>query len=797
MKRHLLLIILIPLLMSCEKEQNIKTVSPSQVPVDITWSLDSIDAASQQISYVTFLIENNAGKDLSSTNWTLHFNQLGGSPIMKSFPTDISVIHKTGDYFVLKPMALWQALPDGASKKISFALSGILDKFSESPKGIFIVIDGQATNIPDAKINGINTEVLAANNPYTDEDRYQDYSKLKILPKEKLLPIIPSPSVYESKKGKYTVGSSMTVGGSLNAPKAIASLQRYASKLDIKTSTSNFTPNISLKSSSAIPPESYIMDIDDSGIVVQAADNKGAFYAMQSLAQLLITSQLENNGNIELDFCHIEDTPRFAYRGMHLDVVRSFHSKEAVKSVLDQMSFFKLNKFQFHITDDEGWRIEIPELPELTTIGAKRGYTEDERDHLFPFYGSGADPETSYGSGYYTQEDYIDIIQYAHERNIEVIPEIDVPGHARAAIKAMSVRHDRLIAAGKTEEAKKYLLHDSEDKSKYTSAQGYRDNVECVCQEGTYNFMELALETMVDLHKKANVPLTTIHVGGDEIPHGVWTESPVCDDFIQSNTKLNKPADLQVYFFNKLKEVLNKHNLIMGGWEEVLLAHDEKGHNTTEINYEMIDDQTLAYVWNSKWGWGREDMVYKLANAGAKVIMCNSSSYYFDMAYDQNPNEVGLSWSGYSNSKTIYSTDPTNIFKLANLDLNLAPSDLSNIASKTSLTSSGRPNLLGIQAQLWSETINKEEYIEYLMFPKMFAFAERAWSSEGQWMKSQNLTEADQQFDVSWNVFANTIGQRGLPMINKAFDGVNHRSPQIGTSKEGQKNIQFPGYKEE
>ena len=106
---------------------------------------------------------------------------------MKSFPTDISVIHKTGDYFVLKPMALWQGLPDGASKKISFALSGILDKFSESPKGIFIVIDGQATNIPDAKINGINTEVLAANNPYTDEDRYQDYSKLKILPKENLL----------------------------------------------------------------------------------------------------------------------------------------------------------------------------------------------------------------------------------------------------------------------------------------------------------------------------------------------------------------------------------------------------------------------------------------------------------------------------------------------------------------------------------------------------------------------------------------------------------------------------------
>ncbi len=138
----------------------------------------------------------------------------------------------------------------------------------------------------------------------------------------------------------------------------------------------------------------------------------------------------------------------------------------------------------------------------------------------------------------------------------------------------------------------------------------------------------------------------------------------------------------------------------MGGWEEVLLAHDEKGHNTTDINYEMIDDQTLAYVWNSKWGWGREDMVYKLANAGAKVIMCNSSAYYFDMAYDQNPDEIGLSWSGYSNTKTIYSTDPLNIFKLANLDLNLAPLDISNVASKVSLTATGKTkSILGYTCQ--------------------------------------------------------------------------------------------------
>ncbi|MFT4568387.1 MAG: hexosaminidase [Saprospiraceae bacterium] len=794
MLKHFLILSVLVTLLSCDSKSDTEAEFLSSIPVNISWYLDSINMNPNQISYVTFLIENQSGQELTSTNWSLHFNQLGGAPIMKSFPTEISVVNQTGDYFILKPMALWQPLANGSSMKISFSMAGILDKFSESPKGIFVVIDGKAFNIPNAKTQGINTTILAKNNPYTNEDRYMDYSKLKELPKEQLLPFIPSPSIFNKNSGKYSIDKNISIGGSLDAPTAIAALKRHSQILNIAVTKSEDSATIILEPSNSISSEGYIMDINESGITIKASDDKGAFYAIQSLSQMLIIAQIENNGKIELNYSHIEDVPRFGYRGMHLDVVRSFHSKEAVKKVLDQMAFFKLNKFQFHITDDEGWRIEIPELPELTTIGAKRGYTLDEREHLFPSYGSGANPETSYGSGFYTQADYIEIIQYAHERNIEVIPEIDVPGHARAAIKAMTVRHDRLMTEGKTAEAKRYLLNDSEDASKYTSAQGYSDNVVCVCQEGAYNFMELVLEAIVDLHKEANVPLNTIHVGGDEIPHGVWTDSPVCDAFINSNPALNKPADLQVYFFNKLKAVLNKHNLIMGGWEEVLLAHDEKGHNTTDINYDMIDDQTLAYVWNSKWGWGREDMVYKLANAGAKVIMCNSSAYYFDMAYDQNPDEIGLSWSGYSNTKTIYSTDPLNIFKLANLDLNLAPIDLSNIASKASLTSTGKTNLLGIQAQLWSETVNKEEYIEYLMFPKVFGFAERAWSSEGSWMNLQKSKKVDAQFDESWNVFANTVGQRGLPMIMKAFDGVNYREPQIGISKEGKRNIQFPGY---
>ncbi len=211
MTKHLLFIVLAILMLSCDNEQETKSDPSSTSPINITWSLDSISISPDQISYVTFLVDNQSGQELTSTNWSLHFNQLGGAPIMKSFPTDISVVNQTGDYFILKPMALWQPLANGSSKKISFAMAGILDKYSESPKGIFIVIDGKAKNVANAQIEGINPEILAKTNPYTNEDRYQDYSKLKELPKDQLLSIIPSPAMYERKSGKYSFGNTLTI----------------------------------------------------------------------------------------------------------------------------------------------------------------------------------------------------------------------------------------------------------------------------------------------------------------------------------------------------------------------------------------------------------------------------------------------------------------------------------------------------------------------------------------------------------------------------------------------------------
>jgi len=134
------------------------------------------------------------------------------------------------------------------------------------------------------------------------------------------------------------------------------------------------------------------------------------------------------------------------------------------------------------------------------------------------------------GSGFYTEADFIEILQYAHRRHIEVIPEIDVPGHARAAIKSMGIRAERLLAEGKTDEANQYLLHDPEDQSIYNSAQNYNDNVLCICQESTYNFLEVVVSRVVKLFEMADVPLRALHTGGDEVPGGAWEKSPICQE---------------------------------------------------------------------------------------------------------------------------------------------------------------------------------------------------------------------------------------------------------------------------
>lgn len=230
------------------------------------------------------------------------------------------------------------------------------------------------------------------------------------------------------------------------------------------------------------------------------------------------------------------------------------------------MSVYKLNHLDLKLTDDEGWRLEIPGLPELTEVGAKRGYTLDEQDRLIPMYGSGADGGET-GNGFLSRTEFINLIQYARVRNVTVIPQISFPSHARAAVVSMEARRQWFLAAGDDAAAEEFALIDPEDKSLYRSAQLYNDNVINICRESSYVFFEKVVNEIVGMYNDANVRLKQFSIGADELPYGVWQASPMCADKISDTYTLSDLYDTNVL---RLKGILNKHSIVLSGWEDFL-----------------------------------------------------------------------------------------------------------------------------------------------------------------------------------------------------------------------------------
>ena len=261
------------------------------------------------------------------------------------------------------------------------------------------------------------------------------------------------------------------------------------------------------------------------------------------------------------------------------------------------------NQSDLKLTDDEGWRLEIPGLSELTEVGAKRGYTLDEQNRLIPMYGSGADGGKT-GNGFLSQQDFIDLLQYARVRNVTVIPQISFPSHARAAVVSMEARRQRFLAAGDEAAAEEFALMDPEDKSVYRSAQLYNDNTINICRESSYAFFEKVVGEVVGMYAAANVKLTQFSIGADELPYGVWQASPLCADKISDKRTLSDLYDANVL---RLKGILNKQGVVLSGWEDFLLEHSEQSQSETLIKEERYNYEVIPYVWNNIWSGGRDE----------------------------------------------------------------------------------------------------------------------------------------------------------------------------------------------
>ncbi|MGZ5198208.1 MAG: family 20 glycosylhydrolase [Telluria sp.] len=534
--------------------------------------------------------------------------------------------------------------------------------------------------------------------------------------------------------------------------------------------------------SSGAPAEAYMIEILSERIRVRGASAHGVFNGVQTLGQLLAPA----TGAVPVG--RVLDAPRFAYRGLMLDVARHFASVATVLRLLDCMALYKLNRFHFHLTDDEGWRLAIDGLPELTDIGSRRGVPEDGRAALQPSFGSGADVALSAGTGHYSADDFIVILRHAHARHIEVIPEFNMPGHARAAVLAMRARHDRLLAAGDVAGAGEYLLSDPGDASAYESVQLWRDNVVCIALPSVDRFIDKVVSHVSALYRMAGVPLRVIHTGGDEVPAGAWLGSPHCRELMAARGWTDV-AELREDFVERCRGILARHGIDYAGWDETALMRGQPNMRFARTDFHV-------YVWNNGWGSGQEDCAWRLADAGFDVILSNPANLYFDQACAKDPEEPGYYWAGFVGVRQAFAFCPVDRTVGAPLDAMGRLVATRATPGQLRLDSHAKGRLAGLQGQLWGENARSRERLEYFAAPRVVALAERAWAADPGWRLVADVRERAAAMDRDWNEFANRLGQRELPRLDRAPLAYGYRLPPPGAvMRDGalHANVALPG----
>ena len=492
----------------------------------------------------------------------------------------------------------------------------------------------------------ISPIVLAS--PYRERSTIEDVESAQIA-------IIPQPNSLTQESGSFslTPASGLLVKTTL-ATNAVTWLTQELSNcfsLQINESTSG---SITFSSNPILDDGEYKLSVTTDGICIESGSQSGFTHAVASLIQLI---EVKNDSSFSIPNCKVVDEPRFKYRGMMLDCARHFHSVEQVKRLINQLAYYKFNVFHWHLTDDEGWRIEIKALPELTEVGAWRGIKhaiEPQYTHLSETYG-----------GYYTQEEIKDVIAFAEQRGITIIPEIDIPGHCRAAIKSLP-----------------HMLVEDADTTQYKSIQHYTDNVLNPGLAGTYQFLDAVIEEV-----SALFPSELIHMGADEVPHGVWSESPAAQSVMQKYGYQDS-KDLQGHLFRYAEDKLKQLGKRMVGWEEA--QHGNK-----------VSKETIIYSWLS------EEAAVNCARQGFDVVLQPGQYTYLDMTQDYSPEEPGVDWASVIPLEQAYNYEA-----------------LSDIPETDPI----RKRIRGIQCALWCEIITNQERMDYMIHPRLGALAEGCWT---------------------------------------------------------------------
>lgn len=746
--------------------------------------------------------ENKTQGLLNGNNWVIYFNK-GGSNKAPDFVKDYAIERVNGVLYQIKPNSGFANVSAGDSFEILMQSSGPIMNKSDLPNGFFIhyLNENKFFNLQNPKVlneptaNMMFRSVRDALPIQTPALIYENNKRFSTITAAELSPILPTPSAEIIRsQGFHTLNAAYQI---IHNGEWLNEIQHLKTQLDpfFSKSKNKSIGRIQIIQTTDLNEEAYRLSITPELIKIEARTNKGCFYAIQSLLQLVPTQNYDKKqATIALPAISFTDEPRFDYRAIHLDVSRNFQPKEEIFKLLDAMAMYKLNVFHFHFSDDDGWRIEMPSLPELTEVGAKRGIT-DPLNMLTPVYGSGAHPDNLRGSGFYTRQDFIEILTYAKQRHIEVIPEIETPGHARAAVIAMEARYRKYAAQNKLFEAQQYRLRHPDDASQYRSVQYYSDNIMDVSLPSTYAFIERVVDDLRQMYADAGAPLRTIHMGGDEVPNGVWEKSPAFAKLKKQEPKIETTDDLWFYFFDKVNRILQKRDLFLSGWEEAGVRFTKlDGRKKMIPNPLFVNENFHLDVWNNVPGGGHEDLAYTLANAGYKVVLSCVTHNYFDMAVYKSFNEPGYYWGSFVSLEEPFAFIPFDYFKNLHKDLNGNKLNIDTYKNKTRLTDFGKDNIVGIKGLLWTETVTDERLLQYKMFPNLIALAERAWAPSPEW--AYNYTQL--AFDSAYNQFLNQLGQRELQRLDLRNGGYLYRIPQPGIMIDANGfvhiNMEIPGF---
>lgn len=474
--------------------------------------------------------------------------------------------------------------------------------------------------------------------------------------------ITPIPVEMTQNEGNFVMDKNVVF--TVNNPSLETVVSYFASK--IKTSTgyslslkeskpeSGFI-SLNIKEDLAVNNEGYLLEVTDKGINIDAKTPQGAFYGMQTVMQLfpaeIESNKVVNNIAWNIPAVSIKDEPRFGYRGMHLDVCRHFTNVEDLKKQLDVLALFKINKFHWHLTEDQGWRIEIKKYPKLTEISSRR--TEGEGNE--------------YGSYIYTQEEVKEIVAYAKERFIEVIPEVELPGHAVAVLAA----YPELSCTGKPIEVRNIW--------------GVANDVFCAGNDSVFQFLEDVIAEVIPLFESEY-----FHIGGDECPKIRWEVCPKCQARIKElgikgDKEHSKEEKLQSYFVQRIEKFLVSHNKKIIGWDEIL----EGG---------LAPSATVM-------SWRGEEGGIASANMGHDVIMTPSAWMYLDK-YQGDENLLPVTIGGYLPLNKVYGYEPV----------------------PEQIAEDKKHHILGAQVNVWNEYKYNLDVRELDIYPRVIALSELTWS---------------------------------------------------------------------